>query len=1041
MTQNDQTIITEEKIEVNKTINITNDNFYEFKSNLSSGELFEVDSLILSDKDFQIFNCNIKKFEVTNCHELRIINSTISDAILTSTKEFANETQLGDICNSTISNCIFNNIQFININFYKNNFTDQLIFNSCNFKIIVDEESLYSKSYGLCLSFNKYHKIELNNCEGNIIYSDSIFTDLFILNNNNLNDLRILRCTGNKIIDNKNKISEFSVIQSNLKDYKNNTINSFEDAIHNYTTFATPDEINKNSILENKRIKKLFINSDNKKNIQLKNCFVELIEFEDESIVNIKIEIIDSVIDKIIGNPEKIKKIINFTGSSFIHPLKLNKTIFNKSFYLSQCTFINKLKLKNIIIEDTFVSEFVNYKGEYEFISSNVGKNLNLNKAQFEKKCTIKHSKITGQFQLLYSNFKEETYLGYIKTEGAFVHNNSTFEQKLKLDHNNIGGWYTGTECIYKGEYEFISSNVGKNLFLNKAQFEKKCTIEHSKITDAFQLSYSNFKEETYLGHIKTEGAFIHNNSTFEQKLKLDHNNIGGWYAGAECIYKGEYEFISSKVGEDLFLNKAQFDKKCTIRRIKIEGLLSINKVKFNENIEMYLNDIKQIMFSNLEFGENSEVLINTNNIVEIICNDVNFPIINFSDNIVSGNAFFGTDDSCFGSGKIATSFKEISSFENTKFKGKTLFNNCLFEKNAFFYNTQLEGEAHFDNAKFLGCVDFRTGFSQNDLTFANVYFYKSVNFDGFLSDKRVSISSATFIKNNATLSISQSFFNSIDLNKSQIMEEDLNYNFIEIIFGIKLYRKIFNQPKVRSILFDEAMIKKYRTPDYRFNLSSSKSEKINKDSLTEIIVEGFKIRHSEFKKIMANEVEKIEVPNKSILTNSIVDDYLGLKEAFGKSGKSEDQDWAYFQMMHHKAFAQIHRKLESKRKTLFLDKFQLLPEYLKLFFFEYLFGWGVRMIVIARTSTLCILIFTLLFTLVGTDTNIQLDNKIIPPSEQNVLIMLNLSIQSFFTVLLGDYNPQSLGPLKNLVIIESVIGIFVMTFLVGAYTRKILRD
>ena len=98
-------------------------------------------------------------------------------------------------------------------------------------------------------------------------------------------------------------------------------------------------------------------------------------------------------------------------------------------------------------------------------------------------------------------------------------------------------------------------------------------------------------------------------------------------------------------------------------------------------------------------------------------------------------------------------------------------------------------------------------------------------------------------------------------------------------------------------------------------------------------------------------------------------------------------------------------------------------------------------MIVIARTSTLCILIFTLLFTLVGTDTNIQLDNKIIPPSEQNVLIMLNLSIQSFFTVLLGDYNPQSLGPLKNLVIIESVIGIFVMTFLVGAYTRKILRD
>ena len=54
---------------------------------------------------------------------------------------------------------------------------------------------------------------------------------------------------------------------------------------------------------------------------------------------------------------------------------------------------------------------------------------------------------------------------------------------------------------------------------------------------------------------------------------------------------------------------------------------------------------------------------------------------------------------------------------------------------------------------------------------------------------------------------------------------------------------------------------------------------------------------------------------------------------------------------------------------------------------------------------------------------------------------MLNLSIQAFFTVLLGDYNPETLGQLKNVVIIESIIGIFVMPFLVGAYTRKILRD
>gem|GEM_PF-5763550 len=76
-----------------------------------------------------------------------------------------------------------------------------------------------------------------------------------------------------------------------------------------------------------------------------------------------------------------------------------------------------------------------------------------------------------------------------------------------------------------------------------------------------------------------------------------------------------------------------------------------------------------------------------------------------------------------------------------------------------------------------------------------------------------------------------------------------------------------------------------------------------------------------------------------------------------------------------------------------------------------------------------------------GTGTSIELDSQVIPPDQQNWGIMFYLSIQAFFSVLLGDYNPQSLGPLKELVILESIIGIFVLTFLVGAYTRKILRD
>jgi len=131
---------------------------------------------------------------------------------------------------------------------------------------------------------------------------------------------------------------------------------------------------------------------------------------------------------------------------------------------------------------------------------------------------------------------------------------------------------------------------------------------------------------------------------------------------------------------------------------------------------------------------------------------------------------------------------------------------------------------------------------------------------------------------------------------------------------------------------------------------------------------------------------------------------YTRFKNWLADSGHLREEDHAFFHMRHYKEPGRVRR-----------------------FLLGGLFGWGIRLRNVLATALLVVVVFSLLFLLAGL------------PSSEAVM----LSLQSFISILYGQWSvpdPPSTGLLSVMVTAESMIGVLLVTVLIGAYIRKLLR-
>lgn len=143
--------------------------------------------------------------------------------------------------------------------------------------------------------------------------------------------------------------------------------------------------------------------------------------------------------------------------------------------------------------------------------------------------------------------------------------------------------------------------------------------------------------------------------------------------------------------------------------------------------------------------------------------------------------------------------------------------------------------------------------------------------------------------------------------------------------------------------------------------------------------------------------------------SNDLGDQYCSLKHWFSDSGRLKEEDMAYFHMN---------------------DCFSDNPIYKAIF--GTIFGWGVRLTNILISSLFIMVLFYVIYICIG----------------MTPMTSLTVTIQSFFGILLdpifeiGDIsnNQKFTQEVNWWVTAESVLGIFFITVLVGAYVRKMLR-
>ncbi len=171
----------------------------------------------------------------------------------------------------------------------------------------------------------------------------------------------------------------------------------------------------------------------------------------------------------------------------------------------------------------------------------------------------------------------------------------------------------------------------------------------------------------------------------------------------------------------------------------------------------------------------------------------------------------------------------------------------------------------------------------------------------------------------------------------------------------------------------------------------------------------------------------------KNSMRNRLEEQYHVLRHIWGSNGELKEEDTAYYTWMHHKNIADMHG-------VAIIDK---LKAWIRYFLYEKVFGWGVRLPRIVLSTIIMVGVFTFIYYfifLANPGLYIEWDHHKVFGSDIGFMKSFVFAIQTTFSAGLGDWAPIGSGPIKIPMTINAVLGVLMVTFLIGAYGRKMLR-
>lgn len=414
---------------------------------------------------------------------------------------------------------------------------------------------------------------------------------------------------------------------------------------------------------------------------------------------------------------------------------------------------------------------------------------------------------------------------------------------------------------------------------------------------------------------------------------------------------------------------------------------------------------------------------------------DVDFSNVNFGNETVNfqfadfGNGGVSFENAVFGDGDIL--------FVNTNFgDGKAIFRNTDFGIGDvdFHFSKFGKGDVSFDKAVFGGQrVDFRRvefgdgklEFTRTDFGHGEVSFEEAEGGVGRKSFKRAKFGHAKV---------------SFELC---VFYEELNFEGCEFEGGkISFFKGIFKGLSFKGCqlnLYLDLRVEKCG----RVDLSNTIIKDIVdlKPGFSKVEIDGLFLHGARnlgkiFLDWRENNVYRLIAGQQETSNREKAEQFRMLKEDFNTSGQYEDEDHAYVEF---KRFELRHIRENAIRKHPNKKWLYILSTNIQRFLFDHMGLYATSPIRVLRSMLIVYFFFTLLylfFPLLGWgEIQTGLSN---PEPLSSLAISMYYSAVTFFTIGYGDYFPY--GLLRWVACVEGFAGVFMMSYFVVAFVRKMLR-
>ncbi len=547
----------------------------------------------------------------------------------------------------------------------------------------------------------------------------------------------------------------------------------------------------------------------------------------------------------------------------------------------------------------------------------------------------------------------------------------------------------------FLGDTNFRNMEFGGNAEFRFAHFAKPVSFKTTHFGDSAYFAYAHF-DDLDLSRILVSKRPMH---------------------FASATFTGDLLVEDARFMHGLSVENARIEGDATFRRCAIDGVFNMSRVVTTGNFVFQRNEAKDMLMYGGIVSGTAEL---DNN---VFTGSVRFSLDELTrrdhlddvDPLAKLYKLYQGDDdaeedltsqSQYGVKSVndlVSKFYGNVSFANTYFRQFVGFERVTFgvegkDQVSNFYNTQFGGEAHFERANFYGIADFRT-IGGTELNFNQARFHKHWMLDDANVPGRLS-TSETDLVGDALVSMAGADIRSFGIDYRQLLKnEQLLWRTGEHrLFYQKCALALDDGEDATPYLEDSRLADAAWDPDGEKRLTDQSAI-----------------------------LERLE----SLCVGRTIDEFTMLRDSFNGRSMTDEADWAYWHVKHY----------INHRRVVEGGFWAGVWAFIERLIFEKAFGWGVLLANLGVTSIVVIFFYAIAMRVTCGDMEVEWDGEPTYYRELSPFALLIISLTAF----LGGFgHGENLGmnsssAYKALFHSEIVVGIIVITFFIGAYTRLVV--